>query len=59
MNGKCAKRIRLAASIISRKDNFDETVKRLKKEYRLIPYHLRTDKPFKESHSFVLTKKYR
>lgn len=53
MNGKAAKRIRIAARVISRPDTFKGTVKRLKCEYYIKPYHTRKT-PVVEGHSAVL-----
>jgi hypothetical protein len=41
MNGRVSKRIRRAAQIFSARRSLDETVKRLKKEYKRLPYHQR------------------
>lgn len=53
MNGKASKRIRIAARIISRPYRYQETVKRLKREYRALPYHQRATSEV-VSHSTVL-----
>lgn len=61
MNGRADKRIRIAARIISRSPEvYRKTIKRLKREYRVLPYHRRNlpvaagDRPCKESHSALL-----
>lgn len=41
MNGRVSKRIRRAAGIFANPAAFDETVKRLKQEYKVLPYHRR------------------
>ena len=55
MNGQVSKRIRIAAKILSsiNVEDYKQTVNRLKKEYKRLPYHMR-DTWIKESHSMVL-----
>lgn len=54
MNGKAAKRIRIAARIISRDGlQFEEQYNRLKREYKTAPYHKRST-PEVVGHSAML-----
>lgn len=41
MNGRVAKRIRRATEIFSKPSALAKTVKRLKKQYKRLPYHKR------------------